>query len=164
MHPMLTDTDGIPSDLVNTQKLEILIFFVVVFHLPGPTSVRQNRHNDRHLVIGNLSQVRANLGIRPMWQYSSSGSSGNNKSPVFCSMHSEGGTSHIDLLSVALLVKRTSIFMRKYFGHVTWPLFPGRVERHSAQSPIICAGQDDLGQAKGFRKENVVNKLMRQKF
>jgi hypothetical protein len=73
---MMTDTQGIPSHFVKTQRLETLIFFVAVFHLSGQESVKQH---DQTFVTGNLSQVRASLGTRPLWQYASSGSSGNNQ-------------------------------------------------------------------------------------
>jgi hypothetical protein len=86
---MLTETDDIPSHFVKTQRLETLIFFVAVFHLAGPKLVRQNYQNDRPLVTGNLSQVKASLGTRPLCQYSRSGSSGNNE-PFGVSFHTLG--------------------------------------------------------------------------
>jgi hypothetical protein len=59
----MTDTGSIPSQFVETQKLEILIFFVAMFHLSGPESVKQH---DQPLIQGNLLQVRANLGTNPL--------------------------------------------------------------------------------------------------
>jgi hypothetical protein len=60
---MMTNTEGIPSHFVKTQRLETLIFFVAVFHLSGLESVKQH---DQPLITGNLSQVRASLETGPL--------------------------------------------------------------------------------------------------
>jgi hypothetical protein len=53
LHAMLTDIEGLPSQFGQTERLETLIFFVAVFYLSGPKSVRHNPQNCQPLVTGN---------------------------------------------------------------------------------------------------------------
>jgi hypothetical protein len=128
---MLTNTDGIPSHFVKTQRLETLISFIAIFHVSKPKSVRQNHQNDRPLVTGNLSQVEANLGTNLCDNMLVPDHPETMPHSLSRSMLSEDRTSHFDFVSVFLLVKKTAMIALKYFGYLTQALFPGWIERHS---------------------------------